>query len=203
MPFPRCVSCSDSIDTGVLCLSCQRQAPAFDLLVAEFSFDGPVRQAILRLKYNRARHLAPSLAQALASVRPDLPTGDLVVPIPLHAGRRKQRGYNQAELLARALTRWLDRPISENALSRVLDTPSQVSLPASQRWANVRNSFVADEKVVRGRQIVLVDDVATTTSTLRAAARALRLAGATRIEAIVLARATIGIASRGSGDAPI
>lgn len=188
VPSRRCSRCADVAD-GVLCSSCQRQLPDFDSLACEFTFDGTVRLAIHRLKYDRARYLAPRLVAAIVAACSNLPRGELLVPVPLHPTRLRQRGYNQAALIARGLSTHLRIAVAEAALTRTRDTATQVTLPAAQRWANVRDSFAAEPGVVHGKHVVLVDDVATTTSTLRAASRALRRAGATRVDAIVIARA--------------
>jgi len=109
---------------------------------------------------------------------------DMVVPVPLHWRRRRQRGFNQAEALARALgLPW------RNALRRTRRTPSQTDLPAAQRHANVRNAFALRRRAsVSGRSILLTDDVATTGATLEACATVLRAAGAREVRALTVAR---------------
>jgi ComF family protein len=154
-----------------------------------FAYEAVARIAVHHLKYQGERHLASVLIAITLETGVRLPEGDLVVPIPLHAARLRQRGYNQASLLGRDLACRLDVPCRDAALIRTRDTPSQVSLPAAQRWRNVHDSFRSDTASVRGKRVILVDDVATTTSTLRAAALVLRDAGAVRVDAFVIARA--------------
>jgi len=188
LPEARCRRCATPLRSVATCSACWRDAPEFASIACGFLFDGPMRRAVHQLKYDRARHLAAPLAEALlaAVTLPD--DLDVVAPVPLHPRRLRQRGYNQSELLARIVADRLNVPLAVDILTRVRDTPSQTTLPAATRWSNVRGAFEASPKA-RGLRILLVDDVATTTGTLRAAASALKSAGATRIDAAVLARA--------------
>lgn len=148
-----------------------------------------IREAIHQLKYQNARHLAPVLVIEMLRGAPSLPSSDLIVPIPLHPARQARRGYNQAELLARELGDRLGIAVSPDCLRRVRDTPSQISLPAARRQTNVRDAFAIGPRSVAGLAVLLVDDVATTGSTLSEAARRLKGGGARRVDALVVARA--------------
>jgi len=114
---------------------------------------------------------------------------ELLVPIALHPARLRERGYNQSALLARALTAAKPEQLAEAGLRRVRRTDAQASLSASERARNVDGAFRADPRICAGRAIVLIDDVCTTGATLRAAAAALRDAGATEVSAAVIAAA--------------
>jgi ComF family protein len=137
------------------------------------------------LKYDGRRSLGRELAAMLrVSCAAILAGADAVVPVPLHRRRLRSRGFNQAAEIARHL----DLPVWR-ALDRVRATPSQTDLPAARRHANVRNAFaLARRPDVRGRCVVLVDDVSTTGATLHACARVLREAGAREVRAVTAAR---------------
>ncbi|MGH2371189.1 MAG: ComF family protein, partial [Chloroflexota bacterium] len=138
-------------------------------------FDGPLRRAVHRLKYRGRRSAARPLADLLVAparamdLSADGATRPLVLPVPLHSERERERGYNQASLLARPLADLLGLPYEPRLLRRVRPTASQVGLSRRQRRQNVRGAFGA-EAGVAGRDILLVDDVTTTGSTLGSAA---------------------------------
>ena len=155
-------------------------------------FSGVVRASLHRLKYGGERRLAVPLAEAMAARwRAAGSGGDLLVPVPVHASRARLRGFDQAVLLARSTSRALGIP-SLVALERSRNTAPQFDLGRTQRWSNVRGAFVlrapTDALAVRGRWIVLVDDIVTTGSTLVACAEALYEAGAMAVSALTAAR---------------
>lgn len=116
-------------------------------------------------------------------------TCDYLIPVPLHPGRLRKRGYNQSELLARQLSHLVGIPAVENALFRVVDNEPQTrTLSAEERRRNVDNIFHCNYENVKGRDIIIVDDVCTSGATLESCARALKEAGATRVYGFTLAR---------------
>jgi len=153
---------------------------------------------ILHLKFHRREHLATRLGGLLQRPFEALTEREsaLVVPVPLHASRSRQRGFNQAELLARGLVRKIRREepglqLAADLLVRVRPTLPQVGLSPSARRENVRGVFsVSEAERVRNRTVLLIDDVMTTGATLSACAAALKRAGAARVLALSLARAT-------------
>jgi ComF family protein len=157
-----------------------------------------LRKAILELKFHRREYLGHRLGALLARAFETLPEpySAIVAPVPLHPARRRERGFNQAELLARGLVRKLrkeDRGLQlvAGSLCRIRATLPQVGLSASARRENVRGVFsVSRPEQVRKRTVVLIDDVMTTGATLSACAAALKRAGAARVLALSLARAT-------------
>jgi ComF family protein len=170
-----------------VCPRCWRDPPPFETVTAAFLFEGVVREAIHRLKYDRARYLAAPLVELVID-NAAVPPGDLVVPVPLHPDRLRARGYNQAELIARGLADRVSLPIDRDLLVRVRDTAAQVAVPPARRWENVRGAFAAPDGSFDGQRVLLIDDVATSASTLRAAGSAVARAGARRVDAIVIAR---------------
>ena len=173
-----------------LCADCQTQRPCYRALRAWTVFDGPVRAALHRLKYRRDIALGEALTPQLSEFINGLgwPV-DLVVPVPLGSKRRAERGYNQVSLIARPLAMVMRISYSPNALVRSHETRSQVGLTRVQRQENVRNAFSARRERVQGRTVLLMDDVATTGSTLSSCAEALYGAGARDVFAFAVARA--------------
>ena len=180
-----------------LCDACRRRPPAFERLIAPWSYRPPLSEVAKALKFGRLPHLGGRLARPLAAaLRTERGVGvgpgacEVVVPVALHWRRRLARGYDQAERIARPLARELGLPCRA-ALVRVRRTPPQTALARDARRANVRGAFRVRRHLVgrvAGRRVLLVDDVATTGATLDAAARALLAAGARAVVAAAVAR---------------
>jgi ComF family protein len=178
-------SVSSAVD-HVRCTRCRRQKRVIVLTRAIGSYDGSLRAIVHAFKYDGRRSLAGRLG-GLMKVRGAmvLAGADAAVPVPLHASRRRERGFDQAADLARHV----GLPIV-HALGRIRPTAVQASLPAARRHANVRDAFALTRAAIRlqGRIVVLVDDVSTTGATLEACARALSGAGVREIRALTAAR---------------
>jgi ComF family protein len=155
-------------------------------------YDEGARPLILRFKHADRTEAAPAFARWMArSGAALLEDCDLIAPVPLHRWRLLRRRYNQAALLALELSRLADRPAVPDLLERRRNTPSQGRMSRSQRALNVRGAFAVaprHRERVRGARVLLVDDVLTTGATLEACARALKRAGAARVEVLTLAR---------------
>ena len=153
-------------------------------------FEGPIRNALHALKYRRNMALGEALAKHLAGFVGTLgwPV-NVVVPVPLGKGRKKERGYNQVGLVAMPLAAVNHWSYSPRALVRTRETRSQVGLTIAQRKENVLGAFLGDDTLVSGTNVLLMDDVATTGATLSAGAVALMNAGARSVYALTLARA--------------
>ena len=150
----------------------------------------PVRQVLHQMKYEGYFALAEPLGEVMAQAWPEWAHPlDLILPIPLHRDRLRQRGYNQAELLVRVLRRHMGWSTDAKALRRSRHTKPQLGLTAQERRANVLGAFMAEPHRVEGKKILLVDDVCTTGSTLVAAAGALLDAGASSVTAYCLTTA--------------
>jgi ComF family protein len=179
---PVCSHCGRPQRDTALCPQCRHSPLEIDGIRSALLFEGPLREAIHHLKYSGRTSLAEPLGIYLeARWRFAALPADLIVPVPLHAARQRERGYNQSALLAMSLSRV--------ALERVKVTTPQVTLNAVERKANVRAAFEARSDLVRGRRVLLVDDVCTTGATLESSSIALRQAGAASVWALTLARA--------------
>lgn len=175
------------------CGACLTTPPRYSAARAALCFDGPARGLIHRFKYDRKVHLAHPLTllanEALSSFA--LSSGaELLFPVPLHRQRLRERGFNQAILLGRPLSKMWRIPLVVNNLRRTRRTEPQVTLSAAERQANVRGAFsLADPAAVRGKKVILLDDVYTTGSTVAECSRVLRKGGAEEVYIITVARA--------------
>jgi ComF family protein len=168
-----------------VCGSCLKRPPHFDATLALWRYEFPCDGLVQALKYRARLALAGFFARSLAS-RP-LPAFDVIVPMPLHAKRIAERGFNQALEIARGLARHRGMPIAPRGVLRVKDTLPQTDLPYEERAKNVRGAFLC-KLDLSGASIAVLDDVMTTGATLNELARALKRAGATRVENLVVAR---------------
>jgi competence protein ComFC len=156
---------------------------------APFRFEGVVREAIHKLKYHHFRALAPSLAELLAGYLEASPlVADVLVPVPVHPRRLRQRGYNQAALLARELSKMINMPVVEDSLYRAKNTLSQTKAGVEVRRGNVLGAFVCRDRRLEGSRVLVIDDVCTTGATLDACAVALKGGGASSVWGLTLAR---------------
>lgn len=172
------------------CKRCQQHPPAFVVARSWGAFAGPLQHALHRLKYRRDIALGEILARHLIQQLTLLNWQfDTVIPVPLSAQRLRERGYNQAALLALPVALAFHRHYLPAALQRQRHTESQVHLNFEQRQKNVSGAFVASPNKVRGKNILIIDDVATTSATLNACARALCDAGANQVYGLTMARA--------------
>ena len=194
---PFCQTCSQpfegSINSVFSCANCAHRLIHFDAAVATYRGRGIVREVIHEFKYGRQIHLRHIVARWLRAAMDDERIReirfDVIVPVPLHAARQRERGFNQASLLADLLSAQTSIP-SKPLLERIRYTTTQTALDRSQRMENLHNAFRLRKKAdVRGLRVLLIDDVLTTGSTLSECARVLKGAGAISVHAATAARA--------------
>lgn len=190
LPFlPRevCFRCATWRSARGHCRGCQTLSSALSWVRAPFAYAGAARTAVLSLKFRSGRYLAPLMAEFLSGALRDAPF-DLALPVPLSAARLRERGFNQAELLAQAVMAPLGIEVASDVLTRA-ERQSQHTLDARHRLVNLAGAFHCDRaEEVRGKRLLLVDDVITTGATVSACADTLAQAGAARVCALAFAR---------------
>lgn len=188
LPPARCPQCAEPTSRGERCGRCLSHPPHFETTHVAFRYDFPLDRLVHALKYAHQLALAPWFGRLLAGFAENA-DADCIVPLPLHPERLKERGFNQAVEIARAMSAPLGLPLASDILCRRHATSPQASLALDQRAANVRGAFECQSDLT-GQRILLVDDVMTSGATLDEAARTLKLHGAARVETAVVARAS-------------
>lgn len=191
----QCITCALPLAAaGLTCGECLLEPPAFEQVAVPWRYGFPVDSLITRFKHNAKWPFGHLLADVLGQYlqhRFDegLPRPDALLPVPMTTKRLRQRGFNQAAMLARWLSQKLEMPSEENLLLRTQDTSAQQGLDAKARKRNLLQAFaLTPDAVVKGRSFALVDDVLTTGATAQALARLLMNAGAARVDVYCLAR---------------
>jgi ComF family protein len=189
------------------CVNCRQVRPEFERAVSFGEYKGGLRRLVHLLKYEGVMPVQAPLGRMLAEAVAELlplrgESGPLLVPVPLHRSRRRARGFNQAELIARAAIKRLPKfELAPGVLVRQRETVSQVGLSREERIENMRGAFrVAHAGRVKGRSVIVVDDVMTTGTTLSECARVLKRAGAEKVWAATVARAFHGADFPGAAD---
>jgi ComF family protein len=186
-PFPKSPSAPDH-----LCGDCLQSVFIFDGARSAVHHAGVVRRRIHQMKFGGQLHWVPPLADLLVTLyrRKASPFADVIFPVPLHLKRLRQRGFNQSGLLAKVLGRRVGLPVRYDVLVRKFWTEPQTRLNRVQRLANVKDAFhVPDSGTVKGRRVVIIDDVYTTGTTLNECAKTLKSAGAAAVHALTVCRA--------------
>lgn len=191
----QCTVCALPLpEAGLICGDCQKQPPLFTHVVAPWSYSFPVDSLINRFKHQAQWPFGHLLAELVAShvqhaFDEGLQRPDLLLAVPLAQQRQRQRGFNQAEMLATWLSKTLDITLQTGCLTRLIDAPAQQNLNAATRKKNLRSAFsLAANAQVQGLHVALVDDVLTTGATAQSICRLLLKAGAARVDVYCLAR---------------
>lgn len=187
---PICPRCGRPQPSGIICPACYSQRHEIDGIRSPFRFEAVIRQAIHQFKYHNLRAIAEPLAVLLGDYLTAKPIpGEVLVPVPLHHRRLRERGYNQSELLARELGKLIGLPVAANCLARERHTPPQArTTSVSERQSNVSHAFTCHDQRCKDKKVLLIDDVATSGATLEACAAALKAAGASSVWGLTLAR---------------
>ncbi len=189
---PICNKCGRPESTGALCPTCWGWQSRIDGIRSPFHFEGVIRQAIHELKYRNLKAIAGRLAELLFRyLQTNTVPGEVLVSVPLHNKRLRQRGYNQSGLIVKELNKLTALPVVEGCLFRLKDSlPQARTETVDGRRRNVMDAFTCVDQRLSGRHVLLVDDVCTSGATLEACAIALKSAGALSVWGLTLARET-------------
>ncbi len=192
MPNNTCTFCNNDTIHSLICEECKKEYP-FDEVVCAYTFNLPIQRMIHHFKYNEFKKIGAYLGAELAELISSysfITETDYIIPVPLHKTKRRFRGFNQAEIIAKALSVKLDIPILKNVLSRKKFTQTQTQLKKHEREKNVANAFhVKNIGTIKNKSLLLVDDVLTTGSTMKSIALLLKKNFAKHIYVCTLARA--------------
>ena len=187
---PICEMCGGNIQTQGLCFDCYQRPHTTKAIRSWAFFNGPLRNAIHKLKYGRDISLGIVMARPIIDLFSTLSWEiDIISPVPLGVARMNERGYNQSVLLARPLAMSTGIKFRPQALKRVRETTSQVGLAVKQRHENVHDAFRSSRREVEGKSVLVIDDVMTSGATLESCAAALFQSGVRSVYALTLARA--------------
>jgi ComF family protein len=188
---PTCPSCGRLTPKGQFCPRCRGKTNLTGIITACYYQYGPLKEAVHSFKYHSIRELNIFLGDLLIKATLErLPSRDVIlIPVPLHRQRLIERGFNQAELLAQHFNQSAQKKIITRQLARMRYTRPQVELTSKERKSNLNNAFFwkGSNQSIQGKTIILVDDLTTTTSTLKEAAKVLRAKGARQVWGLVLA----------------
>ena len=184
-----CNVCGKVIQSGSICPDCLHEHPSFNQMKAWAAYQGITQTIIKQIKYEGKIGLIPYLKQHLANTLREWKLQvDFLVPVPLGKKRKRNRGFNQSELIARPLSKSLKIPIKPDALTRIRETRTQVGLHTNERKLNIKDAFHADPSLCKDKSILLIDDIATTGATLNECAKTIKQAGANEVYCFTVAR---------------
>jgi len=193
---PFCVKCSRHVKSSInLCANCRSGRIHFDFAYAALQFNEPLKALLHQYKYQRATALrilfADRMLRFIQEHQLDMARFDLIIPVPLHPAALRMRGFNQSLLLAKEIARHFSIPYSAKALLKIRPTRSQSELKRKERWTNLTGAFTINHSVrLKGKNVLLVDDLLTTGATASAAAKALKNAGCDTVGVLTLAAVT-------------
>lgn len=189
---PACRNCAYPLpdSTYFKCGQCIKNPPSFDTAYIAYRFEEPLRSLLLRFKYHNSLYLGAFLSQLMINAIPQTTmSSQCLIPVPMHPGRLKKRGFNQAVVLTRLLARRLNLPYDLESCTKIINTAPQASLDGKQRQTNLRKAF--HTKPLPYQHIILVDDLLTTGSTANEVAKTLKKSGVQQVDIWCCARAVI------------
>lgn len=189
---PKCLKCGKPLvsEASTTCGECLKDEPAFASAACYGLYDGALKKAINLMKYHNVKRLSSPLSRVMLNMKTS--QVDAVLPVPLYITRLKQRGFNQSALIARYMAEGLGSKLILDSLVKVRDTKAQVGLNSRERRKNMRNAFgIKNRELIKGKQILLIDDVATTGATIRECSKVLKKAGAGPVHVITLAHGAL------------
>ena len=186
LPKPGCPRCALPTPIGEICGRCLAKSPYYDTTIAAYHYDFPLDKLVQSFKYGHRLSLGNFFGKQLAALAQGL-TADLIIPLPLHHERLRERGFNQALELARPISKALDIPIDATSFGRTRNTPAQANLAWREREKNIRGAFHCSADF-SGKRLLLIDDVMTTGASLNECARTLKLHGASSVTLLAVAR---------------
>lgn len=177
-------------NASLTCGECLKDETDFTYARSFGLHDGALKKAINLFKFHGIKHLSKPLSEKIFHM--ELPGADMVLPVPLYKKRLRERGFNQSALLGKYLSKRLGVPLNLSSLVRNRDTRPQVGLSAKERKKNIRNAFeVKEEKIIKGRRLILIDDVFTTGATAKECSKVLHKAGAQEVFVITLSHGVL------------
>ena len=185
LAMEHCDTCALPLTSGKRCGACLSHPPAYDHVCAPYTYAFPADALVQALKYRNMLAIAPFFGNAVAASIDERP--DVIIPMPLADARLRERGFNQAQEIARHVARISGITLLPRACRKVRNTAPQAALPWKERAKNVRKAFVCDEDF-SGKHVAVIDDVMTTGATLNELARNLKQAGAARVSGLIVAR---------------
>jgi len=195
-PFcPKCGTHIENINSGIeLCRDCQKKELYFDKAYSVFAFEGVLKELIHKFKYSNKTMLAKVFAKMIFdfAMNFNIPLSDydIMLPVPLHSTRLREREYNQCEILARQLQRFLHLEISTKDVARIKHTRSQITLDKTARWENIVGAFkIKNNQTFKNKNVLIVDDLITTGATASELAKTLKESGAKMVSVLTIAKA--------------
>lgn len=185
-----CVKCGSPVDNeATYCIDCQNNTKHFDFVRSSVVYEKDAKNLVLAMKFNNNRWIAKHFAEMLFDTyNQNHLDAEIIIPVPLSYKREKQRGYNQAHLLVKSLAQKLNLPLADDVVYKVVDNKQQSTLSARERRENVKGVYsLQNASIVKGKKVLLVDDILTTGSTLSEISRLLKKAGAIAIYGLVVA----------------